>query len=75
VLADDDGTFWMCFDDFVEHFASINVCMIQNWNEIRIKGKFVKVNDKEDENITPVVSRWYYKVEIRNRTLLNIGIH
>jgi calpain-15 len=28
VLADDDGTFWMCFDDFVNHFASINVCMI-----------------------------------------------
>lgn len=35
----------------------------------------MKVNDKEDENITPVVSRWFYNMEVRNRTLINIGIH
>jgi len=44
VLADDDGTFWMCFDDLLRHFFSINVCMADsssnnniNWTEMRRK--------------------------------------
>ena len=26
--AEDDGKFWMCFDDVMAHFFSINVCMV-----------------------------------------------
>jgi hypothetical protein len=44
VLADDDGTFWMCFDDLLKHFFSINVCMADSsannnisWTEKRRK--------------------------------------
>lgn len=31
VLSEDDGTFWMCFEDFVQHFRGINVCRVRNW--------------------------------------------
>ena len=27
-LKDDDGAFWMSFEDFLTHFFSINVCMV-----------------------------------------------
>mmetsp|Transcript_7350 Transcript_7350/g.13248 ORF Transcript_7350/g.13248 Transcript_7350/m.13248 type:complete len:822 (-) Transcript_7350:36-2501(-) len=44
VLAEDDGTFWMCFNDLLKHFFSINVCMADssnnnniNWTEKRRK--------------------------------------
>ena len=37
-----DGTFWMCYKDFIENFVSINVCKVKNWFEVRIKGKFTK---------------------------------
>ena len=28
-IKEDDGAFWMSFDDFVENFYSINVCMVR----------------------------------------------
>lgn len=43
VLEEDDGTFWMCYEDFLQHFKSLNVCRVKNWEEVRIKGKFVRV--------------------------------
>lgn len=27
---EDDGTFWMCFEDVVKHFYSINVCLVRH---------------------------------------------
>lgn len=38
-----DGTFYISYKDFLEHFAGINICKVRNWDEVRIKGKFVKV--------------------------------
>jgi len=26
-----DGTFWMSFEDFVQHFRGLNVCRVRNW--------------------------------------------
>jgi calpain-15 len=43
VLDENDGTFWMSFGDFVKHFRSLNVCRVKNWEEVRIKGKFIRV--------------------------------
>ena len=40
----DDGMFWMCFEDVLKHFYSINVCMVRHrkynsepWIEQRFK--------------------------------------
>ena len=59
-----DGTFWMCYDDFLQHFTSINICRVKNWEEVRIKGKFVRVQDIDDPDIEVVMSKWYYSVSL-----------
>lgn len=76
-LEENDGTFWMVYQDFVTHFKSVNVCKVKNWDEVRIKGKFIRVQvnffmkyelifkiikDIEDSNIEVVMSKWYYSV-------------
>jgi hypothetical protein len=46
-LENDDGTFWMSYEDFCRHFAALNVTKTKNCNEVRLKGKFVKIDDEE----------------------------
>jgi len=63
VLDDSDGTFWMSFEDFVKHFKSICVCRVRNWQEVRIRGKFLCVEEDVapgSPRIDQVISRWYY---------------
>jgi hypothetical protein len=31
ILDETDGTFWMSYEDFLEHFRSINVCKVKNF--------------------------------------------
>lgn len=50
----------MCWKDFLMYFKGINVCKVRNWDDVRIKGKFIKVTDIEDSNIDVVLSKWYY---------------
>lgn len=40
-LGENDGTFWMCMEDFTQYFKGINICRVKNWEEVRIKGKFI----------------------------------
>jgi calpain-15 len=70
-----DGTFWIAYRDFLEHFAGVNICKVRNWDEVRIKGKFVKVQDIEDQNIEVVMSKWYYSLEVQEKTRVIIGVH
>ena len=48
---------------------------MKNWQELRIKGKFIRVQDNEDPNIEIVLSKWYYSIEIEERTQIIIGLH
>ena len=40
---EDDFTFWMSYLEAVSYFKSLNVCRAKNWNEVRIKGKFLRI--------------------------------
>jgi len=44
----EDCSFWMSFAEAVTYFRSLNVCRVQNWNEVRIKGKFLRIHDIDD---------------------------
>lgn len=55
-------TFWMCFDDFVQHFRSLNISRVKNWEEVRLRGKFLRILDKNNPTNEIVLSRWYYTV-------------
>ena len=60
----DDCSFWMSFIESVSYFKSMSVCRVQNWNEVRIKGKFLRIQDIDDPFIEVVQSKWYYQIEV-----------
>ena len=75
-LQDNDGLFWMCFDDFCKKFNSMNVWQLRNWEEIRVRGKFLKVDDiYGDENNDNVISKFYYEVHVARKTKVIFTIH
>jgi len=65
----------MCFEDFVSIFKGINVCWVKNWEEVRIKGKFIWVQNVEDPAIEVVLSKWYYSLDINEPTWVILGLH
>jgi calpain-15 len=75
VLDDSDGTFWMSFEDFIKFFRSLNVCRVRNWQENRIRGKFLRLRDENDPNFEQVVSKWYYELDVKEESTFFIGLH
>jgi len=53
----------------------MNVCKVRNWDEVRIKGKFIRVQEIDEPKIELVISKWYYLVEIHEKTKMIFGIH
>jgi hypothetical protein len=49
-LEEDDGTFWMSYDDFIQYFSAVNVNKVKSLNEVRLKGKFVRVTNPDDSS-------------------------
>ena len=40
---------------------------MKNWDEVRVKGKFVRVEDMSDESLEVYLSKWYYQFEITEK--------
>lgn len=55
---ENDGTFWISYQDCIKEFKALNVCRVKNWEEVRIKGKFIRVQDIEDDTVEVVLSKW-----------------
>jgi len=36
----------LAYQDFVSHFKTLNISKVKNWDEVRIKGKFIRVQVK-----------------------------
>ena len=76
VLDENDGSFWMWLQDFFIKFKSVTLWDIENWNEVRVRGKFIKVLDKHDLSQDRVISKFYYSFDIdEDDTNVVIGIH
>ena len=69
------GTFWISMNHFRENFEDLNICMTQAWQELRLKGKFIKSIDNEDHKIQHFCSRWYYEIELKEESKIVIGLH
>ena len=42
---DDENNFWMSLESIMQRFTCLNVCKAVNMDEIRIRGKFLRVQD------------------------------
>lgn len=65
----------MLWEDFLNHFDMVNICKIKAWQELKLKGKFVKSIDKFNEDITHFCSRYLYKLNVTQKTNFIIGVH
>lgn len=65
----------MSYQDAIKNFKSLNVCRVKNWEEVRIKGKFIRVQDIDDPTIEVVISKWYYSIDLHEQTKIFIGLH
>lgn len=74
-LQGDDGTWWMSYEDLLKNFYCLNVCKVRNWDEVRIKGKFIKIQEIDDPDIEVTLSKWYYSIEIVEKTKIVISVH
>jgi len=64
VLQSHDGSFWMSFKDFTSRFESMELCRVRNWDEIRIRGRFIRFSDTENTTNEVVMSKWFYALEV-----------
>lgn len=72
---DDENVFWMSYEDCIQRFTCLNVCKAVNMDEIRMKGKFLRIQDIEDPTHEIVISKWYYCLEVEKKTKTFIGLH
>jgi calpain-15 len=74
-LDGEDGSFWMGFDDFMFKFDTIGLSRVTNWDELRLRGKFIRYSDVKEPENEIVVSKWYYALEVPEKSHVVIGIH
>lgn len=54
----------MSYEDAISRYVSLNVCKAVNMHEVRIRGKFLRIQDWEDPQIEAVMSKWYYSIDV-----------
>lgn len=74
-LEKEDGSFWISYKHFLENFETINVCLTRGWQELKLKGKFIKSIDEDNKKIEHFCSRWYYQIDVKTRSKVIIGLH
>ena len=65
----------MSYEDFFMNFDSLTICKTQNWNELRLKGKFIRVQESQNPSNDWVISQFYYSFHLDKRTHIEIGLH
>jgi hypothetical protein len=75
IFDENDGAFWMSFEDFTNLFDSLDVCKVANWDELRLRGRFIRYYDVTDPDNEVVVSKWIYGLEVPSKTHLVVGVH
>lgn len=64
----------MTYEDFLKEFQSITICYTKNWDEARIRGKFVAVPEGEGRGDI-ILSKWYYSISLEKQTNVIISLH
>ncbi|CDW86928.1 calpain family cysteine protease containing protein [Stylonychia lemnae] len=67
--------FWMSFDDFAKYFGTIYVARVRNWDETRVRGRFIRVQDPENQTFEFVQSKWLYSLDVKTKTHLIVTLN
>lgn len=52
------------------------ICKVKNWEEVRVKGKFVSISvGSKEQSYSILMSRWYYSIEIHEACDLEVCLH
>lgn len=70
-----DGTFWMSFKDFIEHFDCLDVCRVRNWDEVRVRGRFIRFADTDNKTSEVVQSKWIYAIDVPTKSHVLVTLH
>ena len=66
-----DNIIILTYDKFLSEFSSFAVCFTKNWEEIRLRGKFINTSK---ENYSIPISKWYYLINLKKQTNLIISL-
>ena len=71
-----DNLLFLTFKDFLKEFSSLSVCLTKNWEEVHVRGKFVKLENElsNTDEISQVMSKWYYSINLEKQTNLIISL-
>ena len=71
-----DNLLFLTFKDFLKEFSSLSVCLTKNWEEVHVRGKFIKLENELQNNdeIFQVMSKWYYSINLEKQTNLIISL-
>ena len=58
-----------------DYFKSLNVCRVKNWNEVRIRGKFIRVQDIDNSMLEVVMSKFYYQLDVPEPSRIFVALH
>ena len=72
-LETNEGQLILTYNDFLKEFQSLTICYTRNWEEVRIRGKFVSVN--EQDKFETILSKWYYSITVEKQTTVIISLH
>ena len=65
----------MSFKDFAENFESLDVCRVRNWEEARIRGRFIRFSDAENQTLDFVLSKWIYAIDVPRKSHIIITLN
>jgi calpain-15 len=70
-----DGRFWISFEDFFKNYRKITICKVENWNEVRLRGVFMRLIEAKDTEEDFVLSKFYYSFRLEEKATIEIGLH
>jgi calpain-15 len=75
VKPEDDDAIWMSFEDFIVNFSKLIICKVFEWEEIRFKGKFIRISEENGAKNDITLSKFFYKMIVAQPSNIIIGMH